>query len=93
MTQVVVVDSDIKAKINKPKPCKIFKYHTAYWNTIREEAVQINSSLLTNFRREVNENWICFKTNISDIIAKQIPSKMSSSQNNLPWLSQNLKKS
>ena len=89
---IIIIDSDIKAKLNKAPPRKIFKYHKADWDKIRSEATLMNQELLSNPITDVNSAWNSFKTNTLKIIDKHVPSKLSSSRNNLPWFNHTLKK-
>ena len=90
---IVIVDSDIRARINKSKPRKVFRFKDADWNMIREDATELNENLLTDFdKNSVDENWEKFKVGIMDIAEKHVPSKMTSTRYNLPWINRKLRR-
>ena len=73
---IVVIDSEIKAKINKSKPHKVYKFKDASWNDIREDARILNEQLLEDLK-EVGKDkcWDNFKEGMDKIMEKHIPSK------------------
>jgi hypothetical protein len=87
-----VIDTDLKAKINKSHPRKIFQFNKAEWDTIRKEAEILNQHLISHFANDINENWVNFKSRLDTIITKNVPSNLSSTRHNLPWLDCSLKK-
>jgi hypothetical protein len=90
---IVVVDQDLRAKINKAKPRKVYHFRDANWEDIRSDAKVLNDKLLDNFSQTGIENsWQHFKTGVIDIMDKHIPSKLTSTRYNLPWLNHTLKK-
>jgi hypothetical protein len=89
---IVVVDTDFKAKINKTKPRKVYSFAKADWEKIRREATVMNDELVASFDQEdMNNNWEKFKTGIFKLMNNNIPSKMTSSRHNLPWLNKKLR--
>jgi hypothetical protein len=93
--EMVVVDCDISPKLNKKKPRKIFKYKNADWDKIKESANKFNETFLEQpsfNNRSIDENWALFKNFIFKSMDKFIPSKMTTSRYNLPWLTTPLKR-
>ena len=48
---VVVIDTDIKAKINKCKPRKVYRFKDANWEMIRDTAKELNRRLIGDLMR------------------------------------------
>ena len=91
--EMVVVDSEFKAKINKSKPRRVYRYKNVNWEEVKTVTKQFNQDLLANFENtDVNGNWEKFKKGIFKIADTHIPSKMTSTRFNLPWFDRKLKK-
>ena len=84
---IIVVDSMIKAqRLKKPKrPIK--QWSKANWETIREETGKFRDDFLQDCeQRDVEENYKAFVDHIDDVISRHVPTKMSSSRRNVPWI-------
>ena len=73
----------------------IFKFDKADWDKIRKEASTLNENY---FNRNpdchaVNENCEFMEKGIQSIIDKEIPSKLSKSKQQYPWITDSIKKS
>jgi hypothetical protein len=89
---IVVVDTDFKAKIQKTKPRKVYNFNKADWEKTRSEAIIMNDELMASFDQEdIDKNWENFKTGILKLMNNNIPSKMTSPRHNLPWLNKKLR--
>jgi hypothetical protein len=89
---IVVVDSDVKAKINKSKSRRVCRFKDVNWDDIKKDASMLNDKLLHEFSESgLDNSWEHFKVGLKEIMDKYIPSKMSSSRYNLPWLNRKLK--
>ena len=89
---MIIVDTEIKAKINKNKPRKVYRFNKADWTQLKQDASKMTIDLLQNFSSDINTNWTLFKQHLSLLMDKHIPSKMTTTRYNLPWLNSNLKK-
>ena len=46
---IVVVDSDLKAKVNKSKAKKVYRFRDTNWDMIRNDATKLNDTLFEYF--------------------------------------------
>ena len=90
---IVLADCDLKATINKKPPRTVYQWSKADWQLIKEQtgsfAKQFMALALT---RTVKENYTVFIENMEGILAINIPSKLSNSRHNLPWMNINFKR-
>ena len=90
---IVIADADIKARIEKTKPRKILQYKKCNWDDVRLDASKLTNTLLTEYNEtDIDTNWNNFKSGLSELIDKHIPSKISSTRFNLPWLNNTCKR-
>ena len=79
--------------MNKSKPRTIYKYRAAEWENIRGEVEKLSQTLITDFdEANIDSNWTSFKHGITEIMDKYIPSKMTTTRYNLPWINSKLKR-
>ena len=71
-----MIDSDIKAQINKCKPRKVYRFKDANWDLIREDALKLTNDLLEDFDNDVDTNWRKFKSGINQVVEKHVPSRI-----------------
>ena len=77
----------IKAqRLKKPRrPLK--QWSKANWETIREETGKFRDDFLQDCeQRDVKTNYKAFVDHIDDVISSHVPTKMSSSRQNVPWM-------
>ena len=90
---IVLADCDLKATINKKPPIKVYKWSKSDWQLIKEQTVIFAKQFLALAQtRTVKENYTVFIEYMEGIIAVNIPSKLSNSQHNPPWMNRNLKR-
>ena len=90
---IVLADCDLKATINKKPPRKVYQWSKADWQLIKEQTVIFaNQFLALAQTRTVKENYTVFIEYMEGILAVNIPSKLSNSRHNLPWMNINLKR-
>ena len=89
---IVLVDTELKAKINKNKARKIYKFNKADWTQLKTEATKMSDTLLSTFSTDINENWTLFKRNLTTLMDKHIPSKTTTTRYSVPWLNTTLKR-
>ena len=91
--EMVIVDQDLRPIYNKQKRRKIFKFKQADWEAIRTQASELSTDVTDNINiRSINDSWNTFKNGIMKIMDSLVPSKLTSSRFNLPWLNRNVKK-
>ena len=84
---IIVVDSMIKAQRLKKPRCPIKQWSKVNWETIREERGKFRDDFLQDCeQRDVEANYKVFVDHIDDVISRHVPSKMSSSRRNVPWM-------
>ena len=90
---IVYIDTDITAKINKPIKRKIHIWKKANIEEQVEKAKNMAAKFkeVLNLDNPVNGMWIFIKSNLLNILAETVPSKMTSSIFNQPWINQNIK--
>ena len=87
---IVLGDCDLKATINKKPPRKVYQWSKADWQLIKEQTVIFAKQFLAlALTRTVKENYTVFIEYMEGILAVNIPSKLSNSQHNLPWMNRN----
>ena len=90
---IVLVDCDLKATINKKPPRKLYHRSKADWQLIKEHTVIFAKQFLAlAVTRTVKENYTDFIEYMEEILAVNIPSKLSNSWHNLPWMNRNFKR-
>ena len=90
---IVLADCDPKATINKKPPRKVHQWSKADWQLIKEQTVIFAKQFLAlALTRTVKENYTVFIEYMEGILAVNIPSKLSNSRHNLPWMNINFKR-
>lgn len=91
---IVYIDTDITAKINKPTQRKIYLWKKAD-NTKLEE---LTRSMNTNFHSifhpmsPIQEMWDFIKKNLLNILQESVPSKLSSTRFHQAWITRDIKR-
>jgi hypothetical protein len=91
---LVMFDICMKPKLRiKPKR-KIYMYHKADIPTLKEHTQEFVQHFLNSNpgERSVNENWEIIRDKLLYLADIHIPSKMSKSKHNLPWVSPKIKR-
>ena len=74
--EIVIVDSEIRAKVSKAKPRKVYRFKDADWDIIQEDATKLNDKLNEHlYSNSVDEHWEHFKTGMAEVVAKHVPAK------------------
>jgi len=91
---MVTVDCDIKPLRSKSKPRQVPQYNKVDWATIKEEALNLQTTILdSDFdSRTTESNWTLFKNGLLLIIKRCIPYKNCKSSSHLPWISDSIKR-
>ncbi len=83
----------IKPQINKKPRRVVHIWSKANWDSIKEDTRTFCSSFLVDApNRSLEENWGCIVNHFTTMRSKYIPSKLSSSRYNMPWLSGELRR-
>ncbi len=88
------VTINIKPKINKSKPRKVFMYRKANWSAIKEDLADISGDFedVCLDMVSVDELWNDFKTRINDTVERNIPSKFVTPNKQVPWCDKKVSK-
>lgn len=90
---MIVVDSVIKPVINRKKPRKINQFSKADWDTAKSDTIKFAQDYATSSpNRTIHQNWKSLKDHIFTTMDSHVPSKMSKSRSDLPWLTTSLKR-
>ena len=91
--EAIVFDSDLRARLTRREPRKIYMYSKADWDTIREKTRNFVTNFLDNFPScDVNDNYVKLKNHIDQVIEAHIPSKRLTTRFNVPWITTNIKR-
>ena len=82
------------AKAVRPPKRKIFLYKKADLHAIDEVLSSFNEKLSEEYvtATDINELWLDFKQVLSKAMDRHIPSKMSSTRHNLPWVDSTIRR-
>ena len=90
---IILVDMHLKAQINKKKQRRIPLWSRANWEAIKAELLSFCGNFLkTCSARDASTNWDLFVMHIKEMQARHIPTKLTRSRFNLPWLSGEIKR-
>jgi hypothetical protein len=91
--KAVICDIDMKAKINRKKPRKIFLYKDADMDTLKQQLrTSYDSFKNVQHTREVEENWKDFKNILQSVMRENIPQKTLSGRNHIPWMTYSIRR-
>ena len=91
---LVTFDINMKPKLRKKTQRKIFMYHKANLSTLKQDTLNFASDFLNSnpLSRSVNANWESIRDKVTDLANKHIPSKLSKTKHNLPWVNVDVKR-
>ncbi len=90
---IILADCELKPVINKKPPRKIQSWSKANWSKIREECSKFANDFKESYlSRSPDENYKEFTSFIDKVIDKYVPSRMTSTRTDLPWLDQLIKR-
>ena len=91
--EAVIADHNIRPEYRKKLPRKVHKYKEADWDKIKRETVEFAESYTSGDNtRDVENNWSAIRDHLTHILESLIPSKMTTTRYNLPWLDTRLKR-
>ncbi len=83
---IILVDGDIIAKVNKKPPRKIQKFHKGNWDKMKVETQEFKHSFMDQYQnRSPDENYKKLKSHLNNITEKYVPSQMSCFHFSQPW--------
>ena len=90
----IVIDSIIRPQYTPTKKRKIFVFKKANWPALRSTCEKISKSIETRYKlgHNVVDLWDMFKSTLNLAIQNNIPSKHIRMNNDLPWVTRELKK-
>ena len=89
---VVIVDTAIKAVINKKPRRTITLWNKADWELLKQRTISFGEDFLQKCSsRSIHDNWAAFKEHIKTVKGL-VPSKLSSTRFNLPWMTSEIKR-
>ena len=89
----IIADISLRAQFNKSAPRKIFQWSKALWTDIKCETNDFADHFLkTAASWSVDQQWESIECHLTDMVTKFVPSKMSKSRENQPWINTSLKR-
>lgn len=90
---IMIIDSDVKSKINRKRPRRVYLFHKADWDKIRNEISSLQQRFYEALLSEktVESNWSSFLKGIQCIMQDHIPSNMTRGKFDPPWMTQDAK--
>ena len=90
---IILVDMCLKAQVNKKPQRKVPIWSKASWDAMKEDTESFSAKFIEDAAsRSVEGNWSCLVDHIKVIHSNHIPTKLSSSCHNVPWLTGEVKK-
>ncbi len=84
---IIQVNFKLAPKVQKSKPRKVWKYNKANYEAMKEDlSVSYIEFTACSTTRTVDENWNSFQSILLKSMEKNIPSKMSSTRFNVPYM-------
>eukprot|EP00057_Strongylocentrotus_purpuratus_P028746 XP_011683220.1 PREDICTED: uncharacterized protein LOC105447168 [Strongylocentrotus purpuratus] len=90
---ILLVESSVVASRNRPVKRKVFLWKHANMENLREDCLAFQQAFTEQFDRSspVQAMWDNIKTTLLHLMQKHVPSKMTSTRFNQPWISRSLK--
>ena len=90
---IIVVDTDVRARSVKKPRRPIRKWSQTNWEAIHKDSEAFRDTFLRDFRyRDVEANYNAFQQHVEDMLRKYVPTKMSSTRTNVPWITPELRR-
>ena len=90
---IILVVMCLKAQVNKKSQRKVPIWSKANWDAMKEDTKSFSAKFVEDAAsRSVEGNWSCLVDHIKVIQSKHIPTKLSSSRHNVPWLTGEVRK-
>ena len=91
---IPVIINSCKPRVIKQKPRKIYMYHKANVQALKEELLKWNNEFTSRdtSMNTVNEMYTEFQTILESIMNSHIPTKIISKRNQTPWINRRIKR-
>ena len=90
---IVLADCNLKTPITKKPQRRVYRWSKADWLKIKGLTTTFAESFLALANsKSVNDNYVIFKKFMEGLLKTDIPSKLSGSRQNLPWINTELKR-
>jgi exonuclease III len=83
---MIIVDTDLKTRYNKPKRREINIFKKASWDQIKTDIIALGTRIIQS-KTSVEEKWTELKNGINNTLVLNVPKKLTPNRHNLPWLS------
>ena len=84
---------DVLAQVSKKPSRKIYKWSKADWEGMKNDTnIFCHSYLSEAPKKTVEDNNSTIESHLKDVLNKHVPSKMSRTRTDVPWLSPDLKR-
>ena len=90
----VHIQTDTRAKRVKPVRRKILLWNKADIDSLKNAASEINNEFLHRFNAQspIDSMWKYIKSSMEDLMTNHVPSKMSTTRYNQPWITREIKR-
>ena len=91
---IVLIDSNIIPYRRKPTRRLIYLWKQANINEMKKELTEYSKTFYEKFTTSssINEMWLDFKHKCIETLAKHVPSKMTTTRFNQPWIDRNTRR-
>ena len=91
---IIVTDFDTKPHVSATPPRKIYKFHKADWDTLKEELDKGAQTVVKQYNNGdgVATLWTSFRTLLQKAMDRSIPSRLQKKRTSLPWLTHSIQK-
>ena len=90
---IIIIDSDVRARTTKKSPRKIYKWTKADWDNIKADTSAFADRYQDESRENsIEENHKLIEDHLKDMLDKHVPSKLSRTRIDLLWLTPALKR-
>ena len=91
---IVCVDTDVSAKRRKPVKRLIHIWRKANLQDLKKECLSFQQQFLNRYNEQssITDMWVEIKTTLLSLTSKHVPSKLTSSRFNQPWVTSAIKR-
>lgn len=91
---IVLIDSNVTSHRRKPTRRLIYLWKQANINEMKKELTEYSKTCYGKFTisSSINEMWLDFKHNCIETLTKYVPSKMTTTRFNQPWIDRNIRR-
>ena len=82
-----------KVRLTKKPRRPVKQWSKADWDTIQKETTTFRDKFLSEYQeRDVDTNYSDFQQHVDNMLDKHVPTKLSSSRKNVPWLTPTIRR-